>query len=172
MAYKDEYEVARLHSAPALMETLREAFEGDFELAFHLAPPALGGVDPKTGRYSKKVFGSWIVPAFRALAKLKVLRGTVLDPFGFSAHRKLERELIGEYRRTIETLLPDLTTENYVLAVEIASLPEQIRGYGSVKEHSLALAQQRRSELLSAFADAASNGGRPDPVKIMAVNVG
>ena len=172
MAYKDEYEVARLHSAPALMEALRETFEGDFELAFHLAPPALGGVDPNTGRYPKKVFGGWMLHVFRALAKFKVLRGTALDPFGYSAHRKLERALIGEYRATIETLLADLTADNYALAVEIASLPEQIRGYGSVKEQHLAQVQRRREQLLTNFADIARNGGRPNPVKIMAVNVG
>ena len=172
MAYKDEYEVARLHSAPALMEALRETFEGDFEVAFHLAPPALGGVDSDTGRYPKKVFGSWMLPVFRVLAKLKVLRGTALDPFGYSAHRKLERALIGEYRETIEGLLTDLTAGNYALAVEIASLPEQIRGYGSVKEQHLARAQRRREQLLSEFAAVTRDGGRPDPVKIMAVNVG
>ena len=141
-------------------------------MAFHLAPPALGGVDPDTGRYPKKVFGSWMLPVFRVLAKLKVLRGTALDPFGYSAHRKLERALIREYRETIEGLLTDLTAGNYALAVEIASLPEQIRGYGSVKEQHLARAQRRREQLLSEFAAVTRNSGRPDPVKIMAVNVG
>ena len=172
MAYKDEYEVARLHSAPVLMEALRETFEGDFQLSFHLAPPALGGVDPATGRYPKKVFGSWILPVFRVLAKFKVLRGTALDPFGYSAHRKLERELVGEYRATIESLLVELTAENYALAVEIASLPEQIRGYGSVKEQHLVRAQRQREQLLTEFAAIARNGGETSPVKIMAVNVG
>jgi indolepyruvate ferredoxin oxidoreductase len=154
------------------MEALRETFEGDFELAFHLAPPALGGVDPKTGRYPKKVFGGWMLHVFRVLAKFKVLRGTALDPFSYSVHRKLERALIGEYRTMIETVLADLTADNYALAVEIASLPEQIRGYGSVKEQHLAQAQRRRDQLLTDFADIARNGGKPNPVKIMAVNVG
>ncbi len=172
MAYKDEYEVARLHSSPALAEALRETFEGDFKLTFHLAPPALGGVDPATGRYPKKAFGSWMLPVFRVLAKLKVLRGTALDPFGYSAHRKLERALIGEYQATIESLLTNLTADNYALAVEIASVPEQIRGYGSVKELHLVRAQRRREQLLSEFAAVARSGGRPDPEKIMAVDVG
>jgi indolepyruvate ferredoxin oxidoreductase len=154
------------------MEALRETFEGDFQLSFHLAPPALGGVDPATGRYPKKIFGSWILPVFRVLAKFKVLRGTALDPFGYSAHRKLERELVGEYRATIESLLAELTAENYALAVEIASLPEQIRGYGSVKEQHLVRAQRQREQMLTEFAAIARNGGETSPVKIMAVNVG
>ncbi|MBM7422952.1 indolepyruvate ferredoxin oxidoreductase family protein [Spongiibacter marinus] len=146
LAYKDEYEVARLHSSSELQQALAETFEGDFKLAFHLAPPVLSGRDPHTGRYPKRVFGSWILPVFRCLAGLRFLRGSVFDPFGYAKHRRLERRLAADYADTLRSLLPTLAPHNYSVAVAIAALPEKIRGYDTVKEASIeqANAQQRR----------------------------
>jgi indolepyruvate ferredoxin oxidoreductase len=155
MAYKDEYEVARLHGDPAFHARLREAFEGDYSLAFHLAPPLLSSRDPDTGRPRKLTFGPWMLPAFRLLAKLKGLRGTALDPFGHSAERRRERAAIGGYEATVETLLADLTPDNHALAVEIASLPSEVRGYGYVKEAAHEAVKAREAELLAAYRDPA-----------------
>ena len=171
MAYKDEYEVARLHSSPQLMAALGEAFEGDLKLEFHLAPPVLGGSNPVTGRYPKRVFGAWMMHAFRVLAKLKVLRGTFLDPFFYGEHRRLERRMITEYRQTIESLLPGLSGENLALAVKIASVPEHIRGYGAVKERFIEEAAEQQRELLAAFFSETGSNGSGDVVKIMSVDV-
>lgn len=151
MAYKDEYEVARLHSDGGLMAALRETFEGDFRLEFHLAPPALGGRNPVSGRYPKRVFGAWMMPLFRLLARAKFLRGTALDPFGYSRHRREERALIGEYEQTLDHILGGLTRDNYYTAVELAALPEKIRGYDTVKEASLAQVRQQWRALLQDF---------------------
>lgn len=169
MAYKDEYEVARLHSSRVLKETLSEAFEGDYKLAFHLAPPSLGGRDPNTGRYPKRVFGGWMMHVFSVLAKFKFLRGSVFDPFGHGEHRRVERQLIDDYETTIAQLLNNLTHENYQTAVAIAELPEKIRGYDTVKEDSIEQVQTQQRQLLAEFYQ------QPDEsdgvVKIMAVNI-
>lgn len=151
MAYKDEYEVARLHTDPAFIKSLHEAFDGDFKISFHLAPPALQGRDQVTGRYPKREFGPWILTVFKVLAKLKFLRGTKLDIFGYSKHRRIERKMIDEYEQRIEKLLTDLNRDNYETAVEIASLPEYIRGYDTVKDVSIEEAEKRGEELMSAF---------------------
>jgi indolepyruvate ferredoxin oxidoreductase len=169
MAYKDEYEVARLHSGKVLQEALKETFDGDFKLAFHLAPPTLGGRDPVTGRYPKRVFGGWMMHVFTVLAKFKFLRGTALDPFGHAAHRRQERQLIEDYATTIHKLLADLKVDNYDTAVAIAKLPEHIRGYDTVKEASVVQVQQQQSQLLDEFYQQPSTSD--SVVKIMAVNV-
>jgi indolepyruvate ferredoxin oxidoreductase len=146
MAYKDEYEVARLHSDPAFHARLASQFEGDYKLRVHLAPPLLAKKNAK-GELIKQVYGPAMFTAFRWLARFKGLRGTALDIFGRSEERRTERALIGEYRSSIEALLPDLDAGNHALALEIARLPEQIKGFGHVKERNLAAARSRWAAL-------------------------
>jgi len=151
MAYKDEYEVARLHSNPAFMQKIEGMFEGDYKVVFHLAPPILNKPDPATGEAKKSTFGPWMLRLFGLLAKFKGLRGTALDIFGGTAERRTERALIAEYAATVEQLLAELTPVNHALAVEIASVPEAIRGYGHVKVRHLKQAEKLRAELLAKF---------------------
>ncbi len=151
LAYKDEYEVARLHADPAFMQKIEGMFEGDYKVVFHLAPPMLNKPDPATGEAKKSTFGPWMMRGFRLLAKLKGLRGTAFDIFGRTEERKTERALIVEYAATVEELLGKLTPANHALAVEIASVPEMIRGYGHVKIRHLKQAQKQRAELLAKF---------------------
>ena len=151
LAYKDEYEVARLHAETDFLAGIAGKFDEGYKLKFHLAPPLLTRRDPDTGLPKKMEIGEWILPMFRMLAKLKFLRGTPFDPFGYSAERKNERELIADYVTTIEALLRDLTPENHATAIDIAALPEQIRGYGHVKESNISLAKARQRELLAEF---------------------
>ena len=151
LAYKDEYEVARLYADPIFMEKIRSQFEGDYKLHFHLAPPLFSKRDPVTGELRKSEYGSWVFTAFRALAKLRVLRGTALDIFGYTQERRTERRLIIEYEAVIEELIGKLNGGNHALAMEIASMPEDIRGYGHVKERSLGLAKAKQAQLLTAL---------------------
>jgi indolepyruvate ferredoxin oxidoreductase len=151
LAYKDEYEVARLYSDPAFWARVGATFEGDFTVRFHLAPPLLARPDPVTGKLRKKAFGPATLKVFRVLAKLKRLRGTRLDPFGYSAERKRERALIAEYERDVAELLAGLSFLRLPQAVAIASLPDQIRGFGHVKAHKLREAAARREQLLAAW---------------------
>ncbi len=152
MAYKDEYEVARLHVDPAFLRKVAEMFDGepgkDYALVHHLAPPLLGRNDSQ-GRPVKQAFGPWMRAAFGLLARLKGLRGTPLDVFGRSAERKTERALIDEYRSAIEELLPRLAAGNLALAVEIARMPEGIRGYGHVKQRHLAQVRPQWQALMA-----------------------
>jgi len=150
MAYKDEYEVARLYTAPAFREKIAAMFEGDYQLKFHLAPPLLAKHDNK-GHLIKKEYGPWMMRAFGVLAKLRFLRGTPLDVFGYTAERKQERELIAEYSRTVGGLLGKLNADNLAQAVAIARIPEEIRGYGHVKERHLKAAKQKEADLLRMF---------------------
>ncbi len=136
MAYKDEYEVARLHTDTAFLDRIKGMFEGDFKLNYHLAPPMLAKRNAK-GELQKKQYGSGMLVAFRLLARLKGLRGTALDVFGRTEERRTERALIAEYRATVDTLLAGLSPDNHALAVEIAVLPEMVKGYGHVKERHL-----------------------------------
>ena len=147
MAYKDEYEVARLYTSGEFRRRLEQQFEGDFRLHFHLAPPLLAKKDAQ-GRGVKKEYGPWVFTAFRVVAKLRRLRGTAFDVFGYTGERKMERRLIGEYFATVESLLGTLDAGNVGLAAEIASIPEHIRGYGHVKEAHLHQAKAREAELL------------------------
>ena len=151
MAYKDEYEVARLYATGEFMKNLRHQFAGSYRLEFNLAPPLFAKRDPATGRLLKRAYGPWAFQAFRLLARLKFLRGTALDPFGRTAERRAERRLISQYRDTLRALLPDLAPANHAVAVEIASLPARIRGYGHVKDKAIAEASQRQGALLDAF---------------------
>ena len=148
MAYKDEYEVARLHSDPAFHARLAQQFEGDYSLKVHLAPP-LWAKKNERGELIKRPFGPFMFTAFKWLARFKGLRGTAFDPFGRTEERRTERALIGEYRQDIERLLQGLDADRHALALEVARLPEQIRGYGHVKERHLEAARQRRAELLA-----------------------
>ncbi|MFL6673666.1 MAG: DUF6537 domain-containing protein, partial [Massilia sp.] len=151
MAYKDEYEVARLYTDGRFVEQLKSQFEGDFKLKFNLAPPLFAKKDAK-GHLVKAEFGAWMWGAFKLLARLKGLRGGAFDLFGYTAERKMERALIAEYRQMIEALLPALSTENYINAVELASLPEQVRGFGHVKEKAVAAFRAKKAELLETSA--------------------
>ena len=147
MAYKDEYEVARLYTSGEFERRLKQQFDGDFKLEFHLAPPLLAKRDAE-GRLQKKSFGPWVFTAFRLLAKLKGLRGGPLDVFGYTEERRTERGLIDDYERTIGGLLETLDAGNAALAAEIASIPEHIRGYGHVKHAHLEKAKAREADLL------------------------
>jgi indolepyruvate ferredoxin oxidoreductase len=150
MAYKDEYEVARLHTQPEFLAQLEHTFDGSYTIKFNLAPPLFARKDAD-GHLIKREYGPWMLRAFRLLAKLKRLRGSAFDPFGRSAERKGERALITRYERTVESLIEGLNSDNHALAVELASIPEQIRGFGHVKEAHLARANARWDELEQAW---------------------
>jgi len=154
MAYKDEYEVARLHTDPAFHAGLAAQFEGDIRLGYHLAPPLLAKKNDQ-GELIKQPFGPWMLTAFRLLARLKGLRGTALDPFGRTEERRAERALIGEYRACIEELLTTLNAGNVMQAAEIARIPEEIRGYGHVKERHLKAARARWGQLMATWRSGA-----------------
>ncbi len=151
MAYKDEYEVARLYTTGAFVDKVAAMFEGDVRLKFHLAPPLFAKRDG-SGHLIKQEFGPWMMKAFGVLAKCKALRGTALDVFGYTDERRTERALIAEYRNTIAQLLSKLTADNLTKAVAIASLPEHIRGFGHVKERHLSASRQKEAALLAEFA--------------------
>ena len=150
MAYKDEYEVARLHTDKRFHEKIAAQFEGDYKLNFHLAPPATAKKNEK-GELVKQKFGPWMLSAFGLLAKFKGLRGGALDFFGKTEERRTERALIGEYEACITELLQGLTAERLAQAVEIARIPEEIRGYGHVKERHLAAARPKWAALMAAW---------------------
>jgi indolepyruvate ferredoxin oxidoreductase len=155
MAYKDEYEVARLYSDGSFVAALKETFEGDFTLKYNLAPPLFAKRD-EHGHLIKSSYGPWITTAFGFLAKLKFLRGTALDLFGRSDERRTERQLINDYRAAIESLLPVLTGDRIAGAVKFASLPEQIRGFGHVKEESVQKVRAQWPSLLATATEAAA----------------
>jgi len=152
MAYKDEYEVARLHADPKFLAKVAAQFEGelgkDYKLAYHLAPPATARKNAR-GELQKQRFGPWMLSAFRVLARMKMLRGTPFDPFGRSEERRVERELVEEYRQSIEEILRALGPANLALAIEIARIPEGIRGYGHVKARHLAAVRPKWDALLA-----------------------
>jgi len=151
LAYKDEYEVARLYSDMRFQKKVADQFEGDYKLTFHLAPPVMSVGDPTTGEPRKKVYGPWMMTAFNVLAKFKGLRGTALDLFGYTEERKTERQLIADYEALVDELLRDVTVVNYETAVDLASIPEHIRGFGHVKHAHLVDAKTRWAELLAKF---------------------
>ncbi|HXP74516.1 MAG TPA: DUF6537 domain-containing protein [Stellaceae bacterium] len=146
--------MARLHTDGTFARRLAERFEGPVKLEFHLAPPLFAERDPATGHLKKRSYGPSMRHALGVLARLRFLRGTVLDPFGHTAERKRERALIEEYRMLIEGLLPALTATNHDAAVALAKLPERIRGYGHIKDASLAAARVEQEKLLAAFRSA------------------
>jgi indolepyruvate ferredoxin oxidoreductase len=151
LAYKDEYEVARLYTDGAFLKKIEGMFEGDYKVNFHLAPPMLAKLDPQTGEPRKMQFGPWMMRAFGVLAKLKGLRGTAFDIFGRTEERKMERALIGEYEKTVDALLAGLTKENHGLAIEVASIPELIRGYGHIKAKCVETARHKQAEILQRY---------------------
>ncbi|HLS83039.1 MAG TPA: indolepyruvate ferredoxin oxidoreductase family protein, partial [Arenimonas sp.] len=148
MAYKDEYEVARLYTSGEFRKRIEQQFSGDYRIHFNLAPPLLARRDAE-GRLVKKEYGPWVFTVFKLLAKMKGLRGTAFDLFGRTAERRMERQLIADYAQVVEELLAGLEAGNADLAAEIASVPEHIRGYGHVKEAHLAKAKAREAELLA-----------------------
>jgi indolepyruvate ferredoxin oxidoreductase len=148
MAYKDEYEVARLHAETGFREQIASRFEGDYRVAYHLAPPLTARRNAK-GELQKRRYGPWMHGAFKVLAKLKGLRGTPFDPFGRSEERRTERALIGEYRASMDEVLGSLDAGNLALALQIARIPEEIRGYGHVKERHLAAARPKWQALMA-----------------------
>ena len=152
MAYKDEYEVARLYSETSFLDRVRSTFDGEkLRYEFHLAPPLLARRNPVTGEPKKMSFGPWILKLFAALAKLKFLRGTAFDPFGYTAERKTERRLIAEYEKLLGEFVERLTPNNHQLAVALAMVPEKIRGFGPVKQRHLAAAKAEEATLLEQF---------------------
>ena len=151
MAYKDEYEVARLHTDGELMDAISAQFEGEYRLHFHLAPPILPGRDSLTGIPVKRSFGPWMYRCLKVIANLKTLRGTPWDLFGYSAERRMERKLRDDYIALVEELVNRLSTENLDLAVRLAEVPERIRGFGHVKRTHVERAKQIQAELKAEF---------------------
>ncbi len=152
MAYKDEYEVARLYTDTSFVERVKSTFDGDnLRFEFLLAPPLLARRDKATGEPKKMSFGAWLLGVLRVLKKFKVLRGTPLDPFGYTTERRVERRLIAEYEKLLAEIVEHLTPENHSSAVALASLPEKIRGYGPVKERHLAVANAEEAALREQF---------------------
>ena len=149
LAYKDEYEVARLFADPAFQKALSEQFEAHGKLEFHLAPPLLARRDKRTGEPRKMTFGSWMLPFFRLLARGKVLRGTVWDPFGYTAERRLERQMIADYEALLDEIAERLSPATHHTAVALASLPLEIKGFGHIKERSYKAAKEREAALLA-----------------------
>jgi indolepyruvate ferredoxin oxidoreductase len=165
LARKDEYEVARLYTDGSFRQQLEAEFEGDYRLVIHFAPPILrsleawfGRVDPHTGSTGKIAFGGWFLTCLAGIAKLKFLRDTPFDPFGWTAERRLERQLPRDYEARIEELLAGLGPDNLELAIEIASLPEHVRGFEHVRARHLEQARAQERELLEAFRRAAPTG--------------
>ncbi len=154
MAVKDEYEVARLYTRTGFLERLEGQFEGDVRLEFNLAPPLLSKKDKVTGEIRKMAFGPWVLPVFRVLARLKALRGTPLNVFGWTHERRTDRWVLGAYIRQLRRFETELTEANHAVAVEVAALPEQIRGFGPIRARHVSHYLARRAELLAQW-----NGG-------------
>ncbi len=155
LAIKDEYEVARLHADPAFRSRIDDLFEGDFRLNFHLAPPLLARTDPNTGQPRKRAYGPWMLRAFGLLAKLRFLRGTALDIFGRTGERRMERQLLADYEADVALIISHLDRETLTDAVALASLPEQIRGFGHVKAGNVAKVAPQREALRAVLGDTA-----------------
>ena len=150
MAVKDEYEVARLYTDGAFAKQVAAAFEGDLRFEFHLAPPILGKTDHQ-GHPKKTTFGPWMMQGFKALAMMRFMRGTVLDPFGRMPERVMEKNLLMDYRTVLTELIGKLDDNNHALAIAVAALPEKIRGYGHVKERNVKKTKGEELELLAQF---------------------
>jgi indolepyruvate ferredoxin oxidoreductase len=147
MAYKDEYEVARLLLKEEFFQRVRVQFGDDAQLAFNLHPPFLRAL----GLRQKVRLGVWFTPVLKTLRSLRGIRGTPIDPFGYAKVRRVERQLLAEYRQLIASLLPDLNEGNYEVAVQLAELPDMIRGYEEVKLASVAAFRQKAAELRGQF---------------------
>ncbi|HTV35429.1 MAG TPA: DUF6537 domain-containing protein, partial [Xanthobacteraceae bacterium] len=152
MAYKDEYEVARLYTDGSFLKQVADEFDGErLRFEFHLAPPLLARRDKTTGLPRKMSFGPWMLPLFQLLARFKGLRGTPFDPFGYSLERRTERKLIADYETMLDEIEANLRPENHHLAVGLAAIPEKIRGFGHVKQRQLAAAKADEAALLEQF---------------------
>jgi indolepyruvate ferredoxin oxidoreductase len=151
MAYKDEYEVARLYTDGEFLSKLKAQFSGNYKLRFHLAPPLLSKKNPRTGQLIKREFPAWTINLFSLLAKFKFLRGTFLDVFGYTAERREERQDIEEYRELLEQLAHGVKEDNYQVAVQLAELPLQLRGFGHVKDQNREKLTLQREQLLEKF---------------------
>lgn len=156
MSYKDEYEVARLHMQTGFLDELKRVFAGDFKVNYHFAPPFLGGDKDARGRPLKRKFGQWIQAPLRLLARLKSLRGTAFDPFGYTAERKMERALIDWYEGLIEEMLARLPAQEPASLLALARAPMDIRGYGPVKEAAVAEVKARVEKLLTEASEPAA----------------
>ncbi len=154
MAYKDEYEVARLYADGGFAKDLAEQFEGDLKLVFHLAPAIFGRRDPRTGRPRKQRFGPWMFLVFRGLARLKGVRGTHWDPFGRTAERRTERALIEEFEAVLDRLTAGLTAATLPAALDVAGLPLAVRGYGHIKDAAIARYRAALEDALRRFESA------------------
>ena len=152
MAYKDEYEVARLHTERSFTERIENMFEGDFKVHYHLAPPLIARRNEK-GELVKQKMSPHLRFGFEVLKHFKFLRGSALDIFGASHERQTERALIQEYRSSVESLLSGLKTENHSLAVKVANMPEQIKGFGHVKERHLAAVRMQWQQAMTQFKE-------------------
>ena len=162
LAYKDEYEVARLFARTGFLAETKGKFEGRARLTFHLSPPLIARKDPATGRPRKYAVGAWILPLFGLLARLRRLRGTPLDVFGYSRERRAERRLIVEYETVLSRIVAELDESRLGLAMELAGLPERIRGYGPVKAASIERAKALENGLLRTWeAQTQISGDRP-----------
>lgn len=148
LAYKDEYEVARLYTDGRFMDKLKSQFAGNYKIEFNLAPPIMEQTDPATGRPKKRKFGPWMMQAFKILAKMKGLRGTPFDIFGYHKARKEERELIVQYEETIQCVLDKLNADNFDICVELLNLPDIIKGFGPVKDANIVKYHKRYDELV------------------------
>ena len=151
MAHKDEYEVARLYAETDFVERIASQYEGNWRLEFHLAPPLWAARDPATGHQVKRTYGPWVLTAFRLLARLRRLRGTVFDPFGRTSERRMARRLIGDYEAEMEEVMAALSPGNHGLAVEFARIPDAIRGFGHVWSTNLACANKAKAAALARF---------------------
>jgi indolepyruvate ferredoxin oxidoreductase len=153
MAYKDEYEVARLYTSPAFTEALHSQFAEFRRLTFYLAPPLLARKDPASGRPRKIAMGGWVMSIFKLLSAARRLRGTIFDPFGYTTERRQERLLIVEYRNLAALVVERLTKTNLPAAIRLLSEINEIRGYGSVKEAAILAYREKLPGLLKAFED-------------------
>jgi len=153
LAFKDEYEVARLFTETPWRARLERQFEGDFRVELNLAPPLLARPDPITGRPRKRAFGPWVLRLLAVLSRMRRLRGTVLDPFARTHERRMERALISHYESLVEQVLSGLNERNHAWAVELLDLPRTIRGFGPVKAASISAARKRQAELMVHFLD-------------------
>lgn len=156
LSYKDEYEVARLHTQTGFLNKVRQEYGDKAKLRFHLAPPLLSHSVDSRGRPRKRVFGAWMIPVFRVLASLRGLRGTRLDPFAWSAERRIERALIEEFEQHVAEILEHLSSHNIDLGVAIIEEYLEIRGYGPVKEEAANKARKKIEERLTGFVQITS----------------
>lgn len=160
MAYKDEYEVARLFAETDFMKEVNDTFEGDFKVHFHLAPPILNTGTDARGRPRKRRFGPWMFRVFKVLARMRGLRGSVFDPFRYSADRRLDRALLADYQQLVERIARELNAGNYDTFLQLAELPSEVRGFGPVREQAAEAIQAKRQQLLKDL-----ESGRPTLIR-------